>query len=302
MRDVMILTVLMMSGAAAHAEPPRVVTDIAPVEALVAQVMEGVGVPERLIQHGATPHEYRLRPSEAAALDQADIVFHASGGLAPGLVRSIEGLAGGAVIVDLGAVPDVVVYEVRDTALLEEHIDDPSQDHGEIDPHLWLDPQNGKTWVQAIADELTLADPDNAARYAQNAARAVTQIDSVAAQAKVLLDPVSGQNIVVFHDAYQYFEKRFNLSVLGAISLSDASSPSPARIAAIRDVMATQGVRCVFSEPQFNPGLIAAVLEGGDVQATVLDPLGSALTPGPRFYTDLILDMAQTIARCSARD
>ena len=102
--------------------------------------------------------------------------------------------------------------------------------------------------------------------------------------------------LVVFHDAYQYFETGFGLPAVGAISLSDASDPSPARIAEIRDVVTDQHVTCVLSEPQFNPGLVATVLDGTDAGTAVVDPLGVALEPGPGFYTDLLASIANAIA------
>ena len=102
----------------------------------------------------------------------------------------------------------------------------------------------------------------------------------------------------MFHDAYQYFERRYGLAALGAISLHDAASPGPARLAGVRDGIARHGVSCVFSEPQFSGGLIDAVTRGRAVRTAVIDPLGAELPLGPRFYDDLLSGISIAVADC----
>ena len=99
--------------------------------------------------------------------------------------------------------------------------------------------------------------------YRRNAAAGRAEIDAVMGQVATLLVPVRDMNFLMYHDAIQYFEARFGLRALGAISQSDASDPSPARIAEIQARVAEQGVTCVLSEPQFDPGIVAAVMDGG---------------------------------------
>jgi len=102
----------------------------------------------------------------------------------------------------------------------------------------------------------------------------------------------------VFHDAYQYFETDFDFAASGAISVSDASDPSPARIAEIRGQVVEHRVVCVLAEPQFNPGLVATVLEGSDAQMGIVDPLGSDLELGSELYPELIRHLTAALARC----
>jgi len=102
----------------------------------------------------------------------------------------------------------------------------------------------------------------------------------------------------VFHDAYQYFEKAFDFPASGAISVSDATDPSPARIAEIQARIAEQGVSCVLSEPQFNPGIVAAVMEGSQANTRVIDPLGSDLELGQDLYGNVQRNLARALADC----
>lgn len=267
----------------------KVVTDIKPVHGLVAMVMHGVGVPDMIIQSGVSPHDFSLRPSQAEMLQDADVIFWVGEDLTPWLANSINKLAPNAMSLGL--------LEGTDTVLLEMFTSD-GHDHGSHDPHAWLDPENGKIWLTAIATELAKRDPVHAEIYQTNALRGHGQIDEVIAEIKELLDGIEANNLIVYHDAYRYFEERFGLSVVGSIALSDATTPSAARIGEIVNTIRTKDVVCIFSEPQFNAGLIATVTEGSNVKNAILDPLGHKLDIGVGFYPALLKDMANTIRNC----
>lgn len=157
---------------------------------------------------------------------------------------------------------------------------------------------NASVWLNQIADQLSAADPDNASAYFANAAAAREEMDALSAEISETLAPVRDGSFVVFHDAYQYFEDAFGLSASGAISLSDASDPSPARIAEIQERIREEGVGCVLAEPQFNPGIVSTVLDGTDAKTAVIDPLGAELEPGEELYPQLIRNMAKSLADC----
>nr|WP_026352578.1 zinc ABC transporter substrate-binding protein [Yoonia vestfoldensis] len=330
-----------LMGGTAFAEVPRVAVDIAPVHSLVARVMDGVGTPDLIVQSGASPHEYSLRPSEATALQEADLVFWVSPDLTPWLGDAIETLATNATVTELLEADGTIELEFREGALFEaheehaegehegeehaegehddhegeehaegEHHDHEGEehageeagheghDHGEHDPHAWLSPQNAATWLNVIAGQLSATDPDNAGAYFANAAAGRAEIDTLTAEVNAMLEPVRGARFIVFHDAYQYFESAFDFPASGAISVSDASDPSPARIAEIRARIADEGIDCVLAEPQFNAGLVATVLDGTEAGTGILDPLGSDLEPGPALYPQLIRNLATNLAEC----
>lgn len=355
-----VTSVLM--GGTAMAEVPNVVADIAPVHSLVARVMEGVGTPSMIVQPGASPHEYSLRPSEAAALQEADLVFWMGEDLTPWMEDAVETLASGAAVTTLLEADGTTLLDFREGALFEAHDhgdddhddhedeeehghddhdheehaeaddhdhdghdeadahddhdhDDHDQakdadhddhghddhaghDHGEHDPHAWLSPQNASTWLNLIAAQLSAADPDNAGAYFANAAAAREEMAALSAEITSTLDPVRGGRFIVFHDAYRYFETDFDFPASGAISIGDATDPSPARIAEIQGRIRDEGVDCVLAEPQFNAGLVATVLEGTEASTGVIDPLGAALEPGSALYPQLLRNMATTLAEC----
>jgi zinc transport system substrate-binding protein len=300
-RAVLALAAALAAGAAA-AEPPRVAADIAPVHSLVARVMAGVGEPGLILPPGASPHDHAMRPSEARALADADLVFWVGPELTPWLARAIGTLAPDAKAVGLME-ESAARLALRHGATFAPHEhDEPGHDepgHADgIDPHAWLDPENAKAWLDAIAAALAAADAANAAAYAANAAAAKVEIDALGERIDARLAPVRGRGFVVLHDAFHYFERRFGIAAAGAIWLSDASAPGPARVEEIRRTVAQLGATCVFAEPQLDARLIATVTEGTPARPGVLDPLGAALPPGPELYPRLLQDLADGLADC----
>ncbi len=375
----------------AVANPPNVAVDIAPVHSLVAQVMAGVGKPDLIIQPGASPHGYSLRPSEAAALQRADVVFWTSAELTPWLESPLDNLAGAANKVELLEIPGITLHAFREGATFEahdhhddehghhdedvhkdehghhdkhahkdehghhdehehkdehghddkhaqkdehehhdehahkdehghhdehghkdehghddkhahndEHDDHDGHHHGEHDPHAWLDPENAKIWLNAIAAELSRIDSANAAAYQRNAAAAIKELDALITIIEDLSRDLSGIKFIVFHDAYQYFERRFDVQASGAISLGDASDPSPARVKEIRDTVADLGIRCVFTEPQYNPGMVRSVFENTQVTTIgVMDPLGADIKIGEDHYSNLLKALLASLNQCT---
>lgn len=353
-------------SANAIADAPKVATDIAPIHSLASQVMKGVGEVDLIIPPGASPHDYSLKPSQAKALADADIVFWIGEELTPWLDKAINNVADKAHKVALLDLENTTKHEFREGATFEQHAhhdehgshndghddnhenhhddhgshddhhDEHEHDHGPglldrflylfsshddhheehnghhdeheghddhhhdgIDPHAWLDPQNAKVWIKAIQEELTEHDAANADTYAQNAGAAIKKLDMLISETQAQISELGQPKFIVFHDAYQYFEKRFGISAAGSISLADAQDPSPARIANIRETVQRLGVNCAFAEPQYDAGLVKNVFDGSSVTTIgVMDPLGTELEAGDDHYLQLIKGMVDSVRSC----
>lgn len=295
-----VFSTLLLSSAAL-ADVPEVVTDIAPIHGLVARVMGELGAPELLVEPGASPHGYALRPSQAAGLQRADLVVMMGHELTPWLEGPVAQLATGAVVMELLDTQGTTVLSAREVAAFDpddhqEH--DHDHAHEGADPHAWLDPRNAVAWLASIADALAELDPANAETYRANAAGGSAEIAAAQADAADRLAPLAEQPYVVFHDAFQYFEARFGLAGVGAISLSDATPPSAARVAEIRALVEAEGVVCAFSEPQFNPAILDTVTQGTGARLGTVDPVGATLSTGPGFYPALIAAITSDVAAC----
>ncbi|WP_440691735.1 zinc ABC transporter substrate-binding protein [Candidatus Pelagibacter sp. HIMB1782] len=176
------------------------------------------------------------------------------------------------------------------------HDDHNGHAHGEFDPHIWLDPINAKAILNEMAEHLIENDPKNEAKYKSNLAKALQEIDKLTID--VMTDLSNSVSSIVFHDAYQYFEERFNVKVLGAFTVNTDVMPGAEQLAEIREIIEHDKVACVFSEPQFNPDIINAVAKDMKIKTGVLDPLGATLDPGKDLYFNLIRNMSASFKGC----
>ena len=300
-----IITTFFASATFAMAEVPTVVTDIPPVHALVSQVMGDLGSPTLLLTKGSDEHDFALRPSQAAEVAEAELVVWIGPELTPWLANALETRASDAAALALldaaGTATRAYADDEDEEDQGHEHDHDHPVEHGNLDPHAWLDPQNGKIWLTLIAAELSALDPENASIYSANAAAAAIGIEGLDADIRAILAPVAEKPIVTFHDAYGYFTDRYDLTVAGSIALGDAASPGAQRLSALRATMEAGAVLCIYPEVQHDPALVKQMAEGtGAKVGGALDPVGSSLEPGPGAYAALLMGLAQTITDCVA--
>ncbi len=283
-----VVILILLTALPVQAEPLRIVTDIAPVRALVRAVAGDQVTVAVLVGAGAEPHEFVLRPSQARELQQADAVFWVGPTLAHWLEKTLTNLG--------GEVPQLALETVAGTRRLPMR-----WQSGAMDPHFWLDPQNAALWVGEIARVLAKVDPVNAAQYQENAAAALGRIAQAESDAARVLAPLAKQPYLVFHDAYQYFETRFGLSPLGTVTTAEGVAPSAAAIAKARDLLQGADARCLLYVPDANQKLIAAVTETAPVRLVSLDPLGWDVQGGDFTYAQLLAHLVDGYAGCLGR-
>lgn len=313
-RMILLSLALFAALPSAHAQV-RVVASIKPVHSLVAAVMQGAGKPELIVQGGGSPHTYTLRPSDARALQNAKVVVWMGENLERFLHGPVKALAGKAAVVELADVAGLTTHSFREGGVWEKHghgkqeedhnhshgqKHDHRHDHARIDNHMWVDPVNAKAFVSAIAAALVAADPANAELYRKNAKATQARLDALLLEMKNELEPAKKRGFIVFHDSFQYLEKRFGLNGVGSISLGDARAPGARRLREIRAKVKASGAVCVFSEPQFEPRLVSTVLEGSSARSGVLDPLGAKIENGPDLYFAMMRNNTRSLRACLA--
>lgn len=314
-----LLSALFVSPALpALADAPKVVVSIKPIHSLVAAVMQGVGEPALLVRGGASPHSYAMKPSDAKALSAADIVVWVGPELEGFLEKPLKANAPKAKLLTLMELKGLTLLESREGGAWEAHDhgheshdhkghdhkthDHKGHDHGdeheELNSHIWLDPANARAIVVATAEALAARDPADAEAYRTNADRTLQALDALDAELKATLAPLKDKPFVVFHDAYQYFEARYDLSAVGSITVSPDRRPSAKRLSAIRAKIGGLGAACVFAEPQFEPALVQTVVEGTKAKTGVLDPEGADLAEGVALYPTLLRNLAASLRGC----
>ena len=284
----------------------NVVVTIKPLHALVTQVMDGAGKPDLLVSGASSPHTYSLKPSDATRLNHADVFFRMSAAMEPFTAKIVKSLPKQVQVVTLQDTKGLELLPRRTGGAFEEHGHGPGDGHGHkhdsdaTDGHAWLDPDNAKLIADRIAEVLAAKEPAKAATFRANAASLKSKLDALKTELAGDLAPIAGKPYIVFHDALQYFERRFNLKVVGAISVNPEVAPSAKRLSALRNRVVSLGATCVFAEPQFDARLVNNLIEGTPARTGTLDPEGGKIEAGPDHYFTLLRGLARDLKACLA--
>ena len=309
----------------------KVVTSIKPKHSLASYLMDGVGKPDLIVDGYASPHGFSMKPSHAKMLQNADLIFWVGEDLESFLEKPLSSIAKKAEKIELMEIKGLNVLKFRERNIFDEHDHDDHDDHGkkeddhddhdhddhgkkeehddhddhdgheghahgEYDPHIWLDPMNAKVILNEMVEHLIENDAKNAAKYKSNLKKALKEIDKLNKDVKAELSKSTAS--IVFHDAYQYFEERYDVNILGAFTVNTDVMPGAEQLAEIREIIEHDKITCVFSEPQFNPDIIKAVAKDMNIKTGVVDPLGATLDPGKDLYFKLIRNMSASFKGC----
>ena len=304
----------------------KVVASIKPIHSLASYVMDGVGKPDVIVDGYNSPHGFSMKPSHAKMIENADLIIWVGEDLETFLEKPLDTIAKKAKIVEVMDTKGIQKLKFREKNIFEEHDDhghkkdkhddhghkkDKHDDHGhkkdkhddheghhhgEHDPHVWLDPVNAKAIVKEIANQLVQIDSKNSSTYKANSKKAIAEIDQLIKDIKKDINKKS--RFVVFHDAYQYFENRFGITVLGALTVNTDVLPGAEQLSEIREVIEHEKVNCIFSEPQFNPAIIKTIAKDTKIKTGVLDPLGASLDKGKNMYSNLLKNMSSSFKGC----
>ena len=306
----------------------KVVASIKPIHSLASYLMNGVAKPDLIVDGYASPHGFAMKPSHAKMLQNADLIFWVGEDVENFLEKPLGSIAKKAEKIELMQIKGLQVLKFRERNIFDDHDDhghddhDKKEDHdshakkedhddhgkkedhddherhahGEFDPHIWLDPINAKVILNEMVEHLIENDPKNEVKYKSNLDKALKDIDKLTID--VMTELSNSVSSIVFHDAYQYFEKRFNVNILGAFTVNTDVMPGAEQLAEIREIIEHDKVACVFSEPQFNPDIIKAVAKDMNIKTGVIDPLGATLNPGKDLYFSLIKNMSASFKGC----
>ena len=293
-------------------ETKGVITTIKPIESLVNAVIGDTGKTVSLIPPEISPHEFRLKPSDVRILQNSNIVFYISSHLETGIVKMFKNLPKNIKTINLMEETGIDHLSIRDNEAWELHDhddhdkhdakDEKHDDHDKHDAkddiHIWLDPDNAIKIVRKINKELSLFFPKNAMIYNDNSSKFINEIESLKIELKKELLPIKDKPFIVFHDAYQYFERAFELNAIGSIALENDVASSPKQISFIKDKILKSQATCVFQEPQFDSKLVKTVVEGTKVRIGTLDPIGVNILEKENFYLQLLRNMSKSLKKC----
>ncbi len=307
----------------------KVVTSVKPLHSLVSYVMDGVGSPGLIVDGNDSPHTFQFKPANAKMIQEADIIFWIGGDLEAFLEKPLETIGQKAKIISFLESKEIEKLKYRENNIFEDlehdegHDDhgkkedahskkkdehasheekdeqeehDDHDDHGEFDPHIWTDPLNAKIMVKLITKYLSEVDSKNKPIYEKNREKILTELDTMVQEISKEIN--KNGSFIVFHDAYQYFEKRFEVKVAGALMINPEVLPGAKQLTSIREEIKTKKINCIFSEPQFNPSISQAIAQDTNIKISVMDPLGSNLDSGKELYFKLIRNISASIKNC----
>ena len=376
-----IITLILFSNSNLFAADTKgVITTIQPINSLVSAVIGDTGKTISLIPADISPHEYKLKPSDAKKMQEANIIFFVSNHLESSVTKVFKNLPKNIKIIDLLEETGIEHLAIRDNEAWERHDHHGHDDHDDHekhskkhddhddhdkhgkkhddhddhdkhakkhddhddhekhgkkhddhddhdkhakkhddhddhekhgkkhddhddhqskdDVHIWLSPDNAIKIVEKVNKELSLLFPDNASKYSENSNKMIDEIKKLKNELAKDLAPIKGKPYVVFHDAYQYFEKTFDLNAVGSVALEGDIASSPKQISFIKDKIKKLNASCVFQEPQFDSKLVKIVVEGTNAQIGTLDPLGVNISGKENFYIQLLKNMAKSLKEC----
>ncbi|MCB1851594.1 MAG: zinc ABC transporter substrate-binding protein [Gammaproteobacteria bacterium] len=295
---------------------PEVVVSIKPVHSLIAGVMAGIGVPDLLVRGSQSPHNLHLSPSDVRKLSRADLVLWVGRGLESALAKVLLVTVGESRILTLISLPGMQLLPLRQGGVWDRHSHTENSDerggHEAVqqegghnaspernaNSHIWLSPFNAGRIVETAVAALSRIDPENSDQYRRNGGAVLARIHRMDLAIGQRLSAVSGMPYVVFHDAYAYFEHHYGLNAVGTVTVNPEHLPGARSIQQLRSRIQSLGARCVFSEPQFEPGVVRTLLEGSEARAGRLDPLGVEIPAGPDAYFIMMEKLADALLDC----
>lgn len=250
----------------------RVVTTFVPLYSLTVAVAGDDALVENLLPPGVGPHDYAFIPSDVERLARADVLVANGLGLETWLDDAVR-----------AANPDITVVEAAAGVATRA-----PDEHGPVDPHVWLDPVRAKTMVENISLALSTADPEHMAAYGARAKALAARLDALDAEIRAGLADVNDRRFIAFHDAFGYFAERYDLETVAVIEPSPGVEPSPRDVARIIDLIRTSKVKAIFTEPQFSPRLVETIAAETGLTTHALDPMET----GP-FSADAYFDISR---------
>lgn len=225
----------------------RVATTISTLNSFVQGVGGEYVTVKNIVPVGASPETFAPAPQDVAAVADAKVLVENGAGLESWLDRLLH---------DAGSHSLRIVVCTDGLPVKNDN------------PHLWMDPLMAKAYVGKIRDALAAVDPQHAQVYRRNAAAYDLRLDELTAtiREKIGTIPPSRRNMIVFHNAWQYYNDRFGIVTLGFVERNPGQEPNPQQIADLIDLAKRLKVRAVFSEPEYSPKLLYTIAQGAGIK------------------------------------
>ena len=296
---ILSLIFILLIPIISYSTEKRIVATIKPLHSIIVNIVDNEDV-ELLLDGNTSPHDYYLKPSDIKKIKNADLIFYIDDNTIESFLRKALKTVAESNKVSISKNKRINLLPIREGGIWEEEIAHEGHDHahGEFDPHVWLSTNNAIRITKEIVKELSKINPSKKNIYKKNALVFINQIKENKKNITMEVESIRDESYIVFHDAYQYFEKEFKLNPAGSISLNPEISPTPKRISEIKSKILSQNIKCVFKEPQFPSKVVQTITKDTTAKEGILDPLGSDLSPGKELYINLINNISKNLNEC----
>src|SRR5210317_1069422 len=298
-KQFILLTIILINLThLSIASEKKIVTTIKPMHSILLNIVDSDVY--LLLNTNASPHDFKLKPSDMKKLNNADIFVYIDESIETFVERPLATLDEDVKKIKVLGNAGLELLPIREGGVWEEedHGDGHYHDHGDYDAHIWLSNKNVIKLTKFFVKELSKINPDKKNIYKANAKVFIKKLKEKGKKIKNELSSIKDKPYIVFHDAYQYFENENSLNSVGSIALNPEISPTPKRITEIKAKIEKDNVVCLFREPQFPSRIVQTVITDTEAKEGELDPIGFDLTPGKNLYFELIDNLSMGLKNC----
>ncbi|HIF89524.1 MAG TPA: ABC transporter substrate-binding protein [Candidatus Thioglobus sp.] len=280
------LALLLLTYSASAQSTPSVVVSIKPIHSIVSSLMQGVGVPQLLLETNESAHGFHIRPSQVMAIENADLIVSIDPKFEAGLANILS---------TYSASSQLIISELN---LANFYTFRGNGEAGEHDYHLWLDVNNVRAVAKHLANRLIKIDADNTSTYSRNLEALNVKLLQLHKDNNAQLAELAEINFANYSDTIQYFEKSYNLNQPIIITPYHGARLSIRGVLNAKKKMKQQQVKCLLHTNEISLEKTDVIVEGVAIMRNEISILGNELESGPDQYFNLMKNLTSQISQC----
>lgn len=295
----LILIISCLKSTASFAKELNIITTIRPIYGIVKAISGDKNKIENLVGQNQSPHDYNMRPSDILKIRSADVIFMIDDNFEFNLSYYLHKNPTTNKIIRFSKNPQIILLKNRENFNLvdDEDVHNHSHDSNDYDMHFWLDPDNAQIMAKEVANTLSNLDPENYKFYQENCKKFNNELKTLDKKLKAMFMEHS-EPFIVFHDAYQYFSKHYNLQNVGSVIINHNVTPGIKTMQELQDIIEESEAKCIFAEPQYSSNVVKKIAEMTNIYVGVIDSESGEINQKENAYLTMLDKLAKNINNC----
>lgn len=285
----LLVSNIAFAGEIATRKPqkPTIVTSINPIYQIALAITQDKINTSLIINPSFSEHDYQLKKTDVEFVNKADLIFYVSDDLENNFLKLVTNYNKKDQAFELVKISDLKLLQKRNDAK-------------RIDPHIWLNPQNGLKIAQLITQKISEIDPVNAAKYQKNLERFTKEVLIAEKTIQMHLKETKNQGYIFYHDGYQYFENYFDVRPLKVVAYNHNSELTVGAMKEIDSLIKSNQVKCIFGEPQDEKNSAIKLAQNYKIKFAILDLIGTKENHDKKSngYSILLINMSDDMVSC----